>query len=87
LAAQRGKAGEAYILASGKADSIENYLKFLIGKSSAKIKTRVDKLLIRPVEVPLLVGSIARSQKELGFKPSIKIEQTLFDTLEYWRRN
>lgn len=87
LAAERGKAGEAYILASGKADSIENYLQMLIKHSTADISIKIDQKLLRPVEVPLLVGSIAKAKRELGFAPRIKIEQTLIDTLEYWRRN
>lgn len=87
LAALHGRAGEAYILASGKADSVGNYLKLLTKMSSAEITVRIDKSLIRPVEVPLLVGSIIKAKRELGFQPKYSIKQTLFDTLEYWRRN
>jgi GDP-4-dehydro-6-deoxy-D-mannose reductase len=87
LAAENGKVGEAYILASGKADSIENFLRMLIKHSSADISIRIDSKLLRPVEVPLLVGSIAAARRELGFAPQIKIEQTLIDTLEYWRKS
>jgi GDP-4-dehydro-6-deoxy-D-mannose reductase len=84
-AALKGRAGEAYILASGKADTVDNYLRMLIKHSSADISIRVDAKLLRPVEVPLLVGSIVKSKRELGYVPRFKIEQTLVDTLEYWR--
>ncbi|MCK4857006.1 MAG: GDP-mannose 4,6-dehydratase [candidate division Zixibacteria bacterium] len=87
LASQRGRAGESYILASGKADKISSYLKILINHSPADIKIKTDRKLLRPVEVPLLVGSISKAKRQLGFKPRIKIEKTLLDTLEYWRRN
>lgn len=86
-AAVRGKAGEAYILASGKADSIRHYLKLLSNMSTAEIDIEIAKELLRPVEVPLLVGSIAKSKKELGYNPKYKIEQTLLDTLDFWRKN
>jgi GDP-4-dehydro-6-deoxy-D-mannose reductase len=87
LAAERGTIGEAYILASGKADTIENYLRMLVKHSPADIGIRVDKKLLRPIEVPLLVGSISKARRELGYKPRYKIEETLVDTLEYWRKN
>jgi GDP-4-dehydro-6-deoxy-D-mannose reductase len=87
LAAERGTIGDAYILASGKADTIENYLHMLVKHSTADISIRVDKKLLRPVEVPLLVGSISKAKRELGYKPRYGIEETLVDTLEYWRKN
>ncbi|TFH64971.1 MAG: GDP-mannose 4,6-dehydratase, partial [Candidatus Zixiibacteriota bacterium] len=37
---------------------------------------RVDKKLLRPVEVPLLVGSISKARRELGYKPRYRIEET-----------
>ncbi len=86
-AAVKGKPGEAYILASGKADSIRHYLKLLTNMSTAEIDIKIAKELLRPVEVPLLVGSIAKSKKELGYNPKYKIEQTLLDTLDFWRKN
>ena len=86
-AAVKGKPGEAYILASGKADSIRHYLKLLTNMSTAEIDIKIAKELLRPVEVPLLVGSIAKSKKELGYNPKYKIEQTLLDTLDFWRMN
>ena len=87
LAAECGKIGEAYILASGKANSIESYLQMLIKHSTADISIKVEKKLLRPVEVPLLVGSITKAKQELGYRPTFKLEQTLIDTLEYWRSN
>ncbi len=85
LAAAKGRIGEAYILASGKADSIRHYLKLLTNLSIAEIDIKIVKELLRPVEVPLLIGSIAKSKKELGYNPKYKIEQTLLDTLDFWR--
>ncbi|MCX6831153.1 MAG: GDP-mannose 4,6-dehydratase [candidate division Zixibacteria bacterium] len=42
LAAERGTIGDAYILASGKADTVENYLLMLFKHSTADISIRVD---------------------------------------------
>jgi nucleoside-diphosphate-sugar epimerase len=40
---------------------------------------------MRPNDVPVLQGNAARARAELGWTPHIPIEQTLRDTLEYWR--
>ncbi|MGB5105249.1 MAG: GDP-mannose 4,6-dehydratase [Candidatus Zixiibacteriota bacterium] len=87
LAAKNGRPGEPYILASGKAHSIRRYLKLLTNMSTAEIDIKVAKELLRPVEVPLLVGSISKSKKELDYNPKYRIEQTLLDTLDFWRMN
>lgn len=87
LAAAKGKSGDAYILASGKANSIRHYLKLLTKLSTAEIDIVTARELLRPVEVPLLVGSIAKAKKELGYSPKYKIETTLLDTLDFWRMN
>ncbi len=87
LAAKKGKPGEAYILASGKARSISHFLRVLTALSTAEIEIKVAKQLLRPVEVPVLVGSIAKSKKELDYSPKYSIEQTLLDTLDFWRMN
>lgn len=87
LAARKGKAGEAYILASGRAQSVRHYLRLLTSLSTAEIEVKVAKELLRPVEVPLLVGSISKAKKELGYSPKYRIEQTLLDTLDFWRKN
>jgi len=87
LAAENGEAGEIYLLASGKADKINSYLKLLLRNSKVAIDVKVLKRLIRPVEVPLLVGDIKKAQRKLGYEPKYNIERTLLDTLEYWRKN
>lgn len=83
--ALKGKPGEAYILASAKARQVQSYLKLLLANSGAEITVKTDPKLVRPVEVPLLAGSIAKAKRELGYRPHIAIENTLVDTLDYWR--
>jgi len=85
LAAANGTPGDAYILATGRAASVESYLMTLVKASTVKIEVKSDKSRLRPVEVPLLLGDISKARKLLGFKPHIPISQTLSDTLEFWR--
>jgi GDP-4-dehydro-6-deoxy-D-mannose reductase len=85
LAAAKGRAGEAYILATGKAATVESYLRTLVKGAKAQIEVATDKSRLRPVEVPLLVGDISKARKRLGYRPQIPITQTLSDTMKYWR--
>ncbi len=84
-AALSGTPGNAYILSSGKADSVASYLRQLLELARVDIDIKVDPALLRPVEVPLLVGSVVKAKTELGYRPRYRIRQTLLDTLNYWR--
>lgn len=43
----------------------------------------IDPQFYRPGEVPFLKGSSAKIEEALGWKPSIKWQETLSEMLEY----
>jgi GDP-4-dehydro-6-deoxy-D-mannose reductase len=65
---------------------VERILKLLLSMSKVKIKIKPDKERQRPSEIPVLRGDFSKSRQELGWKPGIKLSQTLSDTLDYWRQ-
>ena len=84
---ERGTPGEVYNLCSGKDWSIERVLNFLIGQSRVPgIEVRQDPARLRPSDVPVLRGSADKIQKSVGWRPSIPLETTLIDLLDYWRQ-
>src|ERR687888_172836 len=84
---ERGTPGEVYNLCSGVDWSIERVLNFFIGKSTApRIEVRQDPSRLRPSDVPVLRGSREKIETALGWRPTIPLETTLTDLLEYWRR-
>jgi len=85
LLADKGKAGEAYQLSSGKAVSIREVLDILLALSPADIKVQIDKNLLRKSDIPILRGNSNKARKELGWISRYKLEKTLKDTLQYWR--
>lgn len=87
LLLQSGKPGEVYNVASGRAVSIQLILDKLLEMSKVKISVEQDEELMRPVEVPVLVGDASKLKKETGnaWEPKITLEQTLADILNYWR--
>jgi GDP-4-dehydro-6-deoxy-D-mannose reductase len=86
LAATRGVAGEVYNVATGRARSIHEVLDLLLSMTDAVIDVAFDPGRLRPAEIPVLEGDASRFRRAVGWEPAITFEQTLYDTLEHWRR-
>lgn len=85
LLVMKGTAGETYNVGSGNAMAIQDILDMIVGMSSADIAVEIDKNKIRPVDVPVIEADITKINRETGWKPVISIEQTIRETLDYWR--
>lgn len=85
LLMEKGKEGEAYNIGSGISYKISDILNKLLSCSSVKISVQSDKLLFRPIDNPELVCDASKLKNLTGWEPKIKIDQTLKDTLDYWR--
>ena len=81
-----GKAGEVYNVCSGKGYKLKDVLDKLLRFSSKKIKIVQDKNKKRKADISILIGDNSKMKKETGWKPRISLEETLEDTLGYWRR-
>jgi len=86
LALQSGDEGATYNICSGTAVSVRHILDVLLSLSDARIEVRVSEELLRPLDLPVLLGSHERFTKATGWEPAIRLETTLSDLLEYWRR-
>ncbi len=85
LAVTEGRPGEVYNLASGEAQSIRALLETLLSYSEVQIQVERDPDRYRPVDVPVVYGSAKKFYERTGWEPRIPFEQTLRDTLTYWR--
>lgn len=83
--ALRGKPGRVYQLSTGRAVAIDTILDKLMGQATVKIARKLDRTRLRPADIPVLRGSSERAAKELGWKCRYKLNDTLRDTLNYWR--
>jgi GDP-4-dehydro-6-deoxy-D-mannose reductase len=79
-----GRSGEVYNVGSGKAIAIREILNNLIGFCPKEIKIIKDLSKMRPSDVPVIESSIDKIKTEVGWRPQISIEQTLYDTYQYW---
>jgi len=78
-------AGRAYNICSGRAWKIGDLLEELLHFARLQITITVDPQRMRPNDVPVVQGDASRIRAELGWEPKIPVEQTLSDTLEWWR--
>ena len=85
LLVQKGKAGETYNIGTGHALAIQEILDRIISLSDKEIEVRVDAEKLRPVDVPIIEPDISKVHDCTGWKPQIPLEQTLRETLDYWR--
>lgn len=82
----KGKPGEAYNVASGRAISIQYLLDTLLSFANINIKITVDPARLRPSNVPILEGDIRKLREATDWVPSRAIEDTLKDILDDCRQ-
>ena len=82
----RGRPGFVYNVCSGRAHTIGGILERLLVRSRVLIEVRADPALQRPHDTALVLGDNTRIREELGWTPTIPIERTLEDLLDFWRR-
>lgn len=85
LALEKGELGDVYNIGSGVSYKISEILDILLSLSTEKINIEVDRTLLRPKDEPELRCDRSKFTARTGWEPKIKIEQTLKDTLDYWR--
>ena len=85
LLMEKGESGEVYNVGSGASFKISEILNMLLSYSESEIKVESDKSLLRPIDNPDLVCDYSKLSALTGWKPTIQIEKTLRDTLDYWR--
>ena len=86
LATEKGKPGEVYNLASGKAITIRAMLDKLIALAKVEVKVETDPARLRPSDVEVLIGDYSKFHADTGWEPKIPFDQTLEDLLNYWRQ-
>jgi GDP-4-dehydro-6-deoxy-D-mannose reductase len=86
LLVERGEPGEAYNVCRGQAVSVADAAEQLLALASRPLRLVVDPELVRPVEVPRLVGDPTKLRAATGWEPAISLEQTLADVLDEARR-
>jgi len=77
--------GRPYNVCSGRAWQIADLLDELRHLSTVSVSVEVDRARLRASDAAVLQGDASRARAELGWMPHIPVEQTLKDTLNWWR--
>ena len=85
LLIERGEPGEVYNVCTGVGHSVAEVAEHLLGLARHAIELVPDPALVRPVEVPRLVGDNTRLRQATGWAPAIPFEDTLAAILDRWR--
>lgn len=87
LVMEKGKPGDVYNIGSGKSTKIEDILHMLLSKAKVEIHIKTDESLFRPNDPSELVCDNTKVKNLTDWEPKIPLEQTLSETLDYWRKN
>lgn len=68
-----------YVIATGKEKSVRELVEVAFGHADLDWEkyVKIDRNLLRPAEVDLLVGDASKAKRELGWEPSVSFEQMI----------
>jgi GDP-4-dehydro-6-deoxy-D-mannose reductase len=73
-----GLAGHCYNLCSGEGHTIAEVLERLLAEVGEPISVSEDETLLRAGDVDQMIGSWDKAQRELGWRPTIRFEDSLY---------
>ncbi len=82
---ERGTKGAAYNLCRGEGTLLSDIAARLTALANVDVRIEVDPALLRPADVPYLVGDPGLAARECGWSVKLPLEQTLRDVLDDWR--
>ena len=85
LLSSQGVAGEAYNICSGRTVRIGDVVELLLAVAGRQIKMQVESSRLRPFEESIIWGDNRKLVARTGWSPKIALNQTITDTLDYWR--
>jgi len=85
LCALYGKIGEIYNIGGNHILSVKKFLKLLIKNSNSYIKTKLDKKLLRKVDVTMQIPDVKKFKKDTGWKQKISLNESIIKLLNYYR--
>jgi GDP-4-dehydro-6-deoxy-D-mannose reductase len=85
LIVERGVPERPYNVCTGTAIAIRDLLDIFLSRARVQIEVTIDPARYRPNDLPLVVGDNSRIRSELEWTPTIPMEQTVDELLDYWR--
>lgn len=86
LLAEGGRGGEVYNVCSGKGLELRYALDVMIKRVPREIEIETDPKLLRPVDLPVMIGNNEKLRRDTGWEAEIPTEKMLLDLVVYWER-
>ena len=86
LTAKKGRIGEIYNIGGKKVISVGRYLEELKKLSSVRIKSKIDKKLLRPIDVTLQIANARKFIRDTNWSPKISFKESIKKLLEECRK-
>lgn len=85
LLGENGKSGKIYNVGRGNAVEIQYILDTALSLSEKEIEVKRDPNKMRASDIPIIEPDVSQIFSDTGWKAEISMEQTINDTLAYWR--
>ena len=83
--AQRGAAGEAYNVGSGRATGMGELLALVLRAARVPLAAEEEPSRRRPYDERVMTADIGRLQALTGWAPATNLSQTVAEVMDYWR--
>jgi GDP-4-dehydro-6-deoxy-D-mannose reductase len=83
---ERGARGGVYNIGQGAAITVGDLLDLLCRLAHVDVTVERDPARMRPSDVPVMRADTSRLRAATGWQPEIPLEETLRETLDWWRR-
>jgi GDP-4-dehydro-6-deoxy-D-mannose reductase len=85
LLMRKGRAGEAYNVASGRAVSLRKIISILSSLCPRQVQIEIERRRLRRGETDVVFGSNRKLKQATGWRPRLDLATTLRDLYFYWR--
>ncbi len=86
LAGEKCKSGEVYNIGSGHGVSIHDVIELFRKVTKIDIPIRIDVGNQRTADVPILVADNSKFVAATGWAPTIPLDKTIINVLDFWRK-
>lgn len=82
LLIEAGRKGEVYNVASGRGVSVKDLLLMVAEAAGYRVEAKIDRDLVRPADVPFLIGNSEKLRVDTGWRPKLSVEQAVREVVD-----
>ena len=82
---RQGRSGHIYNICSGTGVTLKSVIDQMASILGISVVQKIDPRLVRPNDNKAIIGSLKKINDEIGWAPSIPLDTSLRDMLDYWR--